>query len=92
MKIIWLPTALDDLLVLADYIALSNPGTALKISQTIRQSVKKLTLFPQIGRQGSLKDTKELVIPNLPYIVVYTVTTEIVVLAVFHTSRKWSIL
>jgi len=89
MKIFWLAAAERDLDALTDYIAENNPRIALQIFITIRQSVEKLKIFPSLGREGRVEETRELVIPQLPFIVVYTITKEIRILAVLHTSRKW---
>ena len=89
MSILWLAIAQHDLDSLTDYIAEDNPKIALQIFNTIRQSVEKLQKFPLLGRDGRIEHTRELIIPNLPYIVVYTIAKEIRILAVLHTSRKW---
>ena len=90
MNIVWLARAEHDLDALTDYIAQDSPQAALRIYNTIRQSVERLVSFPQIGRAGRVERTRELVIPKLPYIVVYSIASqEIRILAVLHTSRKW---
>ena len=46
--------------------------------------------YPLMGRPGRARGTRELVFPDLPYIVAYRVTTDRVeVLAVVHTAREW---
>jgi toxin ParE1/3/4 len=90
MKIVWLATAERDLDALTDYIAEENPQAALRMYDTVRRSVDRLGSFPQIGRIGRVEQTRELVIPKLPYIVVYSIVPqEVRILAVLHTSRKW---
>jgi toxin ParE1/3/4 len=90
MNVVWLATAERDLDGLSNYIAADNPEAALRIFTTIRRSVKQLGAHPHIGREGRVDRTRELVIPKLPYIVVYFPTgQEIRILAVVHTSRKW---
>lgn len=89
MTIVWLSTAEQDLDSLTDYIAQDNPKTALRIFDTIRKSIEKLALYPLAGREGRVEHTRELIVPQLPYIVVYRIVNEIQILAVFHTSRKW---
>jgi len=89
MNILWLEAAQRDLDALIDYIAEDNPKSSLRIFNTIRQSVKKLASYPLIGREGRVEKTRELIIPQLPFIVVYVVAKEIRILAVVHTSRKW---
>lgn len=89
MKIIWLASAEHDLDALTDYIAEDNPQTALQVFTYIRHAIEKLKTYPHLGREGRITRTRELIIPQLPYIVVYTVTKEVRILAVLHTSRKW---
>ena len=46
--------------------------------------------MPYRGRLGWLDDTRELVIPRLPYIIVYQVLEErVVILNVLHGARRW---
>jgi toxin ParE1/3/4 len=89
MIILWLSSAERDLESLTDFIAENSPQTAIQIFNTVRQSVEKLRTYPLIGREGRVERTRELVVLNLPYIVVYMVTEEIRILAVLHASRKW---
>lgn len=89
MKILWLASVENDLIALCDYIAEDKPSTGLRIFGVMRQSVEKLKLFPLIGREGRVEKTRELVIPNLPFIIVYFVTKDIKTIAVLHTSIKW---
>jgi toxin ParE1/3/4 len=89
MNILWLATAENDLEALTDYIAEDNPKTALQIFETIHQSIENLKTYPFLGREGRIKHTRELVIPQLPFIVIYTVSKEVRILAILHTSRKW---
>jgi toxin ParE1/3/4 len=90
MNIIWYPAAERDLFALADYIAEDNPQAALRVYDTIRKSVDRLAAFPHIGRIGRAEKTRELVIPGLPYIVVYSIDgQDVKIWAVYHTSRIW---
>ncbi|MBP9718930.1 MAG: type II toxin-antitoxin system RelE/ParE family toxin [Candidatus Levybacteria bacterium] len=89
MKIVWLLSAQQDLESLTDYIVEDNPRTALEIFTIIKHTIEKLAIFPFAGREGRVENTRELVIPQLPYIVVYQTVKEIRILAVLHTSRKW---
>lgn len=45
-------------------------------------------MFPRAGRAGLLRDTRELVIPHIPFFLVYQMQQDvIVVLRVMHTSK-----
>ena len=50
----------------------------------------RLEQFPQSGRRGRSKGTRELVVVGLPYIMAYRVVQDaILILHVIHTSRQW---
>lgn len=43
-----------------------------------------------VGRQGRVEGTRELIVPNTPYIVAYRIfENQIRILAVIHTARHW---
>jgi len=53
-------------------------------------AVEQLTQYPQMGREGRAKGTRELAIAGTPYVVAYRVRrSRIDILAVFHGARKW---
>ena len=74
-----------------DYIALSNSEeVADRIAQQIVSSVQQLAAFPMSGRAGRVPGTRELVIPNAPFIAAYTIEkARIVILAVYHGAQRW---
>jgi len=81
--------AARDLEGIVDYIALDNPVAAEKTYRGIIKTVGHLTEFPALGRPGRYPETRELSIPDLPYLVIYEVGEDAVaILAVFHTSRN----
>lgn len=54
-------------------------------------SAERLADFPRMARTGKVEDTREWVIPRLPYIAVYRVNPdrgEILVVGVFHGARE----
>ncbi|PYE86988.1 type II toxin-antitoxin system RelE/ParE family toxin [Phyllobacterium leguminum] len=80
--------AAHDLGGIVDYIALDNPIAAEGVYREIMKAAQKLPQFPGIGRPGRHPETRELVVPGLPYLIVYEVGPETVtILAVFHTAR-----
>jgi toxin ParE1/3/4 len=90
MKIRWLAAALDDLSGIREYIARDNPAAAQRVLCSVRDAVNLLIEHPGLGRPGRLAGTRELVVRRYPYIVAYRqVDTQIQVLAVVHTSRRW---
>ena len=90
MHIKWTTKARNDLYSVEEYISRDNPTAAVDTVLKIIETVESLSTFTQIGRPGRVPDTRELLIPSLPFIVPYRVdSSTIVILRVYHTSRKW---
>ena len=90
MRVRWFRHALLDLEEIETYIAKDNPAVAVDVILKIIKAVSLLKEQQGIGRAGRVPGTKELVVPDLPYIVPYRVKDgEVQVLRVYHTSRKW---
>jgi toxin ParE1/3/4 len=90
MRIIWRRAALNDLESIREYIAQDNPKAATRVRAAIRAAVDPLAKHPNLGRSGRVEGTRERIVVDLPYIVVYRVREETVrILAVIHTSRQW---
>jgi toxin ParE1/3/4 len=76
---------LDDLLA---HVAADNPRAASSIERAIAAVVERLKNFPNLGRIGRAENTREAVIPGLPYILVYTVRADaLTILAILHGAR-----
>lgn len=90
MRVRWLRTALENLAAEAEYIARDDPAAATRLVTAIQNSIEHLAMHPAIGRPGRVLGTRELVIPNTPYVIPYRVRAEVVeILRVFHGKRKW---
>ena len=91
MTLIWSPEAIDDLASLRTYIAEDSPAPAQRVVLHILHNVEALlSEHPAMGRPGRVPGTRELVIPDTPFIVPYRVQAgTIQVLRVFHTARRW---
>jgi toxin ParE1/3/4 len=70
MRVSWLRSALRDLEGQIDFIAERNPGAAERLSRRIREAVDRLGNLPEIGREGRVPSTRELVIAGTRFIVV----------------------
>ena len=89
MRLRWLRSGSASLRRQVDFIASKNPAAARMVRHRIRSTVLRLLDFPQSGRTGQVPGTRELVVANLPYIVVYRVSGDAVeILRVFHTSQE----
>jgi len=91
MNIVWSPEAIEDLISLRAYIAAQSPAGARRIVLRILQAVERvLPDNPHIGRPGRVPGTRELVIPQTPYIVPYRVHRDVLqILRVYHGARRW---
>jgi toxin ParE1/3/4 len=45
--------------------------------------------MPHRGRNGRAENTRELVIPRLPYLVVYQITDRVTILDILHGAQRW---
>lgn len=90
MKVIWTKTANQDLHELAKYwLDIGSSQIATNTIERIVAATAKLTTFPNIGKQGRVAGTRELVVPNMPYIIAYSVNEQVNILRIVHTSRFW---
>jgi len=89
MKLRWLNGANRSIQTAHRYIAVANPDAARRTIDRAERAIGRLTNFPLSGRIGSVPGTRELIVPGLPYLVVYLVTdSEVVILRVFHAKQE----
>jgi toxin ParE1/3/4 len=91
MILIWSDYALQDIGDIHAYIAQDNANAASETIDRIIQATEKILEFsPFAGRKGRVKNTRELVIADTNYIVVYRVKQErLAIIAVLHGRREW---
>jgi len=64
-------------------------ATRQRVAQTIYDGLESLASFPNRGRPGRTKGTRELVLAPLPFIAVYRLKDKAVEIArVLHGSRR----
>jgi toxin ParE1/3/4 len=90
MKVIWSKRAVGDLGHIRHYVFLNNPRAAAPTADRIEAATDRLRRFPNSGRPSEIAGAREIIVPGLPYVVIYRVSTQNVeILRVFHTSRDW---
>ncbi len=90
MQVRWTTPAAQDLEEITLYIQKDNGTAARAVAKTLFDAANSLDLLPSRGRAGRIPGTRELVVPGLPYIVVYQVTrTAIQILHIYHGARNW---
>lgn len=90
MKLRYTRKALGHLLEIHAYTEQVWPGTSHEVGKTIEQAISRLLQHPELGQVGGVEGTRELVVPNLPFIVAYRVSgSHVDVLAILHAARRW---
>lgn len=90
MKIIWSPTAERNLDAIWEYIAQDNLDAADRIAERLRSAADMLITSPMMGRQGRLTGTRELVVADTPYILIYVpLRSHIDIARVVHGAQDW---
>ena len=90
MKLRYTNQATADLESLYQYIARDDPDAALGVLERMTAMIDHLPEHPALGLRGRMPDILELIIPNLPFVVVYELTKETIdILAIIHKSRRW---
>lgn len=90
MKIVWSRRAIRHLVALREYIAKDSDQKAALVASRILVAVDLLQSQPEMGRPGRLPGTRELLIPETPFIIPYRIRRErLELLAVFHGGQRW---
>ena len=89
VEIVWSPLALARLQEIRAYIAQDKPQAAERIAIRIVAVVEALRNHPRLGRAGAEPGIRELVIGGTPYIVVYRVRGQrIIINTIWHGAQR----
>ena len=92
MVITWSVHALRELRALREYIGRTQPAAASSIAEQIISATDRLAIYPEYGRRASWDATgrlRELVVAATPFLVLYTIGPEsIVVVRVLHGAQR----
>ncbi len=66
---------------------------AERIIDRIGGTIRMLCRFPHLGHDGHMPGTFEMLVPRLPFVIVYRIDfndadNELIVLRVYHTARE----
>lgn len=90
VKIRWTRLAVEDLDHAYDYIAAANPAAARSVIARIESALQALQTHPLIGRTGRVEGTRQLVVPDTPFVVAYRIAkARIEILGIIHGARRW---
>jgi addiction module RelE/StbE family toxin len=85
----WTLAAADDLEEIANYLFEKAPAKAAELIHTIYEAPAGLKTFPYRGRSGKKQGTRKLLVPSLPYIIVYQVKEDAVnIVRILHAAQE----
>ena len=81
------------LLAIHEYLGnRGDPQAAADVGARIREAAEVLRSFPQAGRPGRVPGTREWVVRQLPYVIVYEIgigsRNEVMILGIFHARQN----
>ncbi len=91
MNLGYTPEAREDLeRIHANAARARTPAHAHTTIGTIQMTIKRLVAFPLLGRESGVVDTRTLVVPRLPYRIVYRVRgNDLIIVRVLYQSEQW---
>lgn len=92
MRLRYTTDALAHLEAINDFVSERNPAAAQRIAADIQSAALRLCEFPFIGQGSDAPETRQWVVRNSPYLIVYEVDDardEIRVLGIFHGAQDW---
>jgi len=87
-----LPRAEKDLEALLDHIEQDSIQAADAVAERVQIQVGQLEQFPDLGRSGRKRGTRELVISRTALVLVYRVRPKLArlqILRVLHARQRW---
>ena len=84
MQVRWSPDAAEDLERIHQWLRENSPEATHRIVRAIYDGCMSLKTFPLRGRVGREPGSRELILPRLPWLVVYRVKGDFV-----EISRIW---
>ncbi len=90
MRVVITARAERDLDAHVAYILERDPEAAVRMADAILAQIMSLAEFPFRTRPGRVPGTRELVVAGFPYIVVFEVSADkVVILHINHARQQW---
>ncbi len=90
MKVVWSRRAIRHLASLRKDIARDSEQNASLVALRILSAIDLLQTHPEMGRPGRVLGTRELVVPDTPFLIPYRVRQgRLELIAVFHGRQRW---
>jgi len=91
LEIIWSKKSQQALNIIYEYLSVEKEVLAKEIISCIINTVKiKIYNYKHIGRAGRILGTREFVLSQYPYIIIYTIKNNyLYIVNILHTSMKY---
>jgi toxin ParE1/3/4 len=90
IRLKWSAAAREDMNIIREYLLQNAPSALIVMHDRIAAAAKSLQQFPRCGRIGRVEGTRELIVTNAPYMLVYTVEdTHVAIAHVMHQAQLW---
>jgi toxin ParE1/3/4 len=91
MRVRFARRAVGHLHAIAEYLAERNPAASRQVGARIHETIDLLAKFPELGHEGVLAGTREMVVPGLPYIIVHRIEpndqSTLTILGIYHGAQ-----
>jgi toxin ParE1/3/4 len=90
VKVLFNKRSMRRLASIEAYIAKDSPAAGARVVEKIVEMALRLGQFPYLGRPGRVEGRRELIVPDLPYVIPYRIVDDVIQIdTIIHTSRKW---
>ncbi len=80
--------AVEDVENIYEFISKDDKCVAKSVLSYIEKMVDYIKEFPEFGKKGDVRKTREVVVPKLPFLIVYEIVDEVIyILTIFHTAQ-----
>ena len=82
-------SSIADIESIKQYISTVNPRAAERVINRMIKVADHLVDFPMLGRIGRKAGTREIIVPEYPYLLVYRLTaSKVIIVTVAHQPKK----
>lgn len=90
LPVVWLPKARDDRFKQLSFLAKHDAEIAIQIGDAVAEAAMRLSNDPDSARVGRIAGARELAVPDTPFILVYRIEEQaVVILRLLHHRRRW---
>ena len=90
MNVFWSDASIRHLKEALKYIQGESATGAVNVRGRILSTAWRVGQMPYSGRIGRVQGTREAVVPNSPYIVVYEISAlSVEIVGIWHAAREW---